>query len=156
MKTDKSNAQLAPVIIGKLLNIGGMLQRKGNQILQPFGFNQQQFSIFFEIAKKEKVKQKDIINRLLLEKAHISKVVKKLQKMELIIVTEADEDKRSYWLELTHKGKEILSKCMIIFEEWNESWLGNIDEKQLITILENLTLLQAIFKNKIQDEKETL
>jgi len=147
------NLQIAPVIIGKLLNIGGMLQRYGNRVLMPFGLNQQQFSIFFEIAKERKVKQKEMVNRLLLEKAHVSKVVKKLHKMELVTITTSDEDKRSSWLAPTLKGKQLLSKCMQIFEKWNEEWLEAIDDKQLNSILDNLTQLQAVFEEKIQEKE---
>ncbi len=145
------NLQLAPIIIGKLLNIGGMLQRNGNRLLMPFGLNQQQFSIFFEIAKARKVKQKEMVNRLILEKAHVSKVVKKLHKMELITITTSDEDKRSYWLAPTPKGRKLLSKCMQSIEKWNEEWLKAIDDKQLISILENLTHLQSVFENKMHE-----
>lgn len=146
------NSELSSIIIGKLLNIGGMLQREGNRILLPFDLNQQQFSIFFEITKAGKMKQKEMVNRLLLEKAHVSKVVKKLQKLELITVKALDEDKRSSWLSPTRKGEQTLRKCMEIFTKWNKEWLDAIDDKQLISTLENLTQLQAVFKNKIQNE----
>jgi DNA-binding MarR family transcriptional regulator len=131
------------------MNIGGMLQRLGNRILLPFGLNHQQFSVFFEIAKAGKVKQKDMVNRLLLEKAHVSKIVKKLHNMELINVTPSKEDKRSSWLSATPKGKQILKKCMNRFKKWNREWAGSINEKQLASMLENLTQLQAIFKSRI-------
>jgi DNA-binding MarR family transcriptional regulator len=143
--------QLAPIIIGKLLNIGGMLQRHGNRVLMPFGLNQQQFSIFFEIAKARKVKQKEMVNRLLLEKAHVSKVVKKLHTMGLIVITTSGEDRRSSWLAPTPKGKRLLKKCMLIFEKWNKEWLEAIDDKQLNAMLDNLTHLQAVFEDKIKE-----
>ncbi len=142
--------QYSSIIIGKLLNIGGMLQRKANQQLLPFDLNQQQFSIFFEIAQTEKVKQKDIVNRLLLEKAHISKVVKKLEKMGLITVTTSKEDKRSSWLTTTPLGDSTLRKCLEVFGIWNREWLGKIDKNDLAPILDNLTTLQAVFKNQME------
>lgn len=141
---------LAPIIIGKLLNIGGMLQRQGNRITLPFGLNQQQFAIFFEIANPGKVKQKDMVNRLLLEKAHVSKVVKKLHKMELITITLSDEDKRSAWLAPTPKGKHLLNRCREAFQKWHKEWLDALDDKQLGVILENLSLLQAVFEEKTE------
>lgn len=150
------HSQLAPIIIGKLLNIGGMLQRQGNKLLLPFELNQQQFSIFFEIVKVGKVKQKDMVNRLVLEKAHVSKVVKKLQQMGLITIMESDEDKRSYWLLPTSKGKKTLEECMRIFEKWNNEWLASIDEKYLNQMLNNLTQLQAVFKDKTQENQDPL
>ncbi|MBT3486563.1 MAG: MarR family transcriptional regulator [Desulfobacula sp.] len=143
-----NNEQAPGIIIGKLMNIGGMLQRQGNKMLQPFNLNHQQFSIFFEIAKAGKVKQKEMVNRLLLEKSHVSKVVKKLHKMELITISEIDEDKRSYWLTTTKKGKETLAQCTAIFREWHKEWIGEIDEAELSSILDNLTSLQNIFKEK--------
>ena len=127
-----------------------MLQRNGNRLLLPFDLNQHQFSIFFEIAKTGKIKQKEMVNRLLLEKAHVSKIVKKLQKMELITIITTDEDKRSAWLSPTKKGKETLKKCMKIFEKWNKEWIAEIDEKQLDSMLEDLTKLQTVFREKIQ------
>ena len=140
--------QMPGIIIGKLMNIGGMLQRQGNKMLLPFNLNQQQFSIFFEIAKVGKVKQKEMVNRLLLEKAHVSKVVKKLQQMDLITVSENDEDNRSYWLSITEKGEETLKQCTEMFKEWNKKWICEIDETELSSILDNLTTLQNIFKQK--------
>ena len=140
--------QIPGIIIGKLMNIGGMLQRQGNKMLLPFNLNYQQFSIFFEIAKVGKVKQKEMVNRLMLEKAHVSKVVKKLQQMELITITENDEDKRSYWLSVTKKGEEILKQCTEMFNKWNKKWISEIDDTELSSILDNLTTLQNIFKEK--------
>jgi len=140
--------QIPGIIIGKLMNLGGMLQRQGNKMLLPFNLNHQQFSIFFEIAKVGKVKQKEMVNRLLLEKAHVSKVVKKLQQMELITITENDEDRRSYWLSATKRGEEILMQCTEMFSDWNKKWICEIDETELSSILDNLTTLQNIFKQK--------
>jgi len=150
MKNTIDKSQSAPIIIGKLLNIGGMLQRQGNKLLLPFDLNQQQFSIFFEIAKAGKVKQKEMVNRLMLERAHVSKVVKKLQNMELISITSSDEDKRSAWLAPTKKGEETLESIMAIFHNWNKEWIESIDENQLSSMLENLNTLQNIFKEKVK------
>lgn len=140
--------QVPGIIIGKLMNIGGMLQRQGNKFLQPFNLNHQQFSIFFEIAKVGKVKQKEMVNRLLLEKSHVSKAVKKLHKMGLITISEKDEDKRSYWLSTTQKGEEILAQCTEMFREWHNEWISEIDDPELSQILDSLTKLQNIFKDK--------
>ena len=146
------NSQSAPIIIGKLMNIGGMLYRLGNRMLMPFDLNHQQYSVFFEIGKAGKVRQKDMVNRLLLEKAHVSKIVKKLHNMDLITVTQSDDDKRSYWLSPTPKGKQTLKECGKLFGEWNREWSGSIDEKQISSALENLTHLQDVFRDQIQPD----
>ena len=42
---------------------------------------------------------------------------------------------------------------MQIFEKWNKEWLKAIDDKQLNSILDNVTHLQAVFKDKIQGKE---
>jgi hypothetical protein len=42
---------------------------------------------------------------------------------------------------------------MQLFEKWNEEWLEAIDDKQLNSILKNLTKLQAVFEEKIQEKE---
>lgn len=138
------------IIIGKLMNIGGLLQREGNRLLQPFGLNHQQFSVFFEIAKAGKVKQKDMVNRLLLEKAHVSKVVKKLYQMGLISISETPEDKRSFWLSLTADGEETLARCRAVFRDRHREWTCDLGEAELFSLLETLARLQKVFKEKIR------
>ena len=140
------SSQSAPIIIGKLMNLGGMLQRLGNRMLMPFDLNHQQYSVFFEIGKAGKVRQKDMVNRLLLEKAHVSKIVKKLHHMDLIAVTRSDDDKRSYWLSPTPKGTQVLKECQKMFKAWNREWIGSLDEQQVTSTIRNLDHLQAVFK----------
>ena len=132
------------------MNIGGMLHRLGNRMLMPFDLNHQQYSVFFEIGKAGKVKQKDMVNRLMLEKAHVSKIVKKLLNMGLITVTRSEDDRRSYWLSTTPKGKQVLKECSKMFKGWNRQWADTMDEEQVASTLENLTCLQAVFRNMIQ------
>lgn len=144
------NKHLAPVIIGKLLNIGGILQRNGNKMLIQYGLNQQQFSIFFEICMAGKVKQKDMVNRLMLEKAHVSKVVKKLQSLELIRITSSQEDRRSAWLSPTKEGEELLKNCRQMFEEWNKVWMTDIDDEKVPAIVDTLDLLQKVFRKHMK------
>jgi MarR family transcriptional regulator, transcriptional regulator for hemolysin len=144
-----NKSETAPIIIGKLMHIGGMLERHGNKLLLPFGLNQQQFSIFFEIGKAGEVKQKDMVNRLSLERAHVSKVIKKLQNMELIDSTESEDDKRSSLFSLTQKGKIVLNECREVFKKWNQQWIVEIDEDQHGLIVDHLTKLQDVFKEAV-------
>lgn len=147
------NSEKGAIVIGKLLSIGGMLQKSGNQLLQPFDLNQQQSAIFFEIAKAGRVRQKDMVNRLSLEKANVSKVVKKLERMGLLKVIKAEEDKRSLWLSPTAKGEEVHNDCKKIFAEWNQQWLQTMSEETLDDIIHKLALLQETFRT-IREENE--
>jgi DNA-binding MarR family transcriptional regulator len=139
----------ATIIIGKLLNIGGMLQKTGNQLLLPFNLNQHQYSILFDIYKKERVMQKSMVNRLLLEKAHVSKIVKKLHAMGLVEIEASEEDKRAYWISITEKGKQTVKECKERIQTWNEDWTDELDEDQMKEILDSLAVMQQVFRKKL-------
>ena len=145
----KTNENEFPsIIIGKLMNISGILQREGNRLLLPYQLNQQQFSILFEIAKAKQVQQKNMVNRLMLEKAHVSKVVKKLQAMGLIQITPMPEDKRSAFLSMTEKGQKVLNECRTIFQEWNKKQFKTFTSSEMSRILDSVDKLQKAFLNK--------
>lgn len=138
--------EIAPIIIGKLLNIGGMLKRNGDQLVSPFGLNQQQFSILFEIANEERVKQKNMVNKLVLEKPHVSKMVKKLVSMGLIEIEESPEDRRSPWLKITPEGRKKVALCKESVGSWNTEWADKITKEELTELMDHLTVMQRIFK----------
>jgi len=147
IKIEDNEKDLSSMIIGKLMSVGGILQREGNRLLSPYRLNQQQFSILFEIAKAKEVRQKNIINRLLLEKAHVSKVVKKLEIMGLIKIVPLPEDKRSELLSLTEKGEQIINESRNIFNEWKKEKLKQFTKEELSQILESIDKLQKAFMN---------
>jgi len=136
------------IIIGKLMNISGILQRESNSLLLPYQLNQQQFSILFEIAKAKKVQQKNMVNRLLLEKAHVSKVVKKLHAQGLIDILPFPDDKRSALLAPTAKGQKLVDECRAIFQKWNKEWFEPFNVPELRQILDGVDQLQKAFLSK--------
>lgn len=146
-KTMNEN-EFPSIIIGKLMTINGILQREGNRLLLPYQLNQQQFSILFEIAKAKQVLQKNMVNRLLLEKAHVSKVVKKLQTMGLIDIIPRPDDKRSALLTPTAKGQILVDECRGIFQKWNKEWFEHFNAAELEQILDCVEKLQKALLNK--------
>ncbi len=140
---------LATDIIGKFSYIGGVLQREGNRLLKPFGLNQQQFLLLFEIGKTNFVRQKDIIEHLHLEKAHVSKSVKKLEYMGLITVTISSDDRRSAWLSVTDEGTLVLEKAYEQFCKWNKNWFEQFPSEELEELKESLENIEKWMIKKI-------
>ena len=149
METKNDNTinekEFTSIIIGKLMTISGILQRESNRLLLPYQLNQQQFSILFEIAKAKEVQQKNMVNRLLLEKAHVSKVVKKLQTMGLIDILPFPDDKRSALLSPTAKGHKLVDECRAIFQKWNREWFEQFNAPELLQIRDGIDKLQRAF-----------
>lgn len=139
----------APIIIGKLLNIGAMLKKNGDRMLLPYGINQQQLSILNDISVAGRIKQKDLVNRLLLEKSNVSKIVKKLESLELIKLESCEKDKRSFFLLTTEKGKQMHNEILDMLKVWNGSWIEKVEDKNIQAILDCLTDLQVRLKDEI-------
>ena len=152
METKNANTidekEFPSIIIGKLMTISGILQRESNRLLLPYQLNQQQFSILFEIAKAKEVQQMNMVNRLLLEKAHVSKMVKKLQGMGLIDILPFPDDKRSALLSPTAKGQKLVDECRAIFQKWNKDWFEQFNAPELLQILDGVDKLQKAFLSK--------
>ena len=89
-----------------------------------------------------------MVNRLILEKAHVSKVVKKLQNMGLINITPLADDKRSALLSPTSKGRELVNECREVFRIWSEEWFQKLTQEELLEILAGVGKLQAVFLGK--------
>lgn len=146
----ETNKNLKPdefpaIIIGKLMNISGILNKESNRMLLPYELNHQQFSILFEIVKAKSVQQKNMVNRMHLEKAHVSKVVKKLQSMNLIEVIPLANDKRSATLSVNKKGQQLVDECRAMFQKWNQEWFGEMTESEMQQLLNSLQRLQTTF-----------
>jgi DNA-binding MarR family transcriptional regulator len=133
------------IIIGKLMTISGILERESNRLLLPFQLNYQQFSILFEIARAGMVQQKNMVNRLSLNRAHVSKTVKKLQAMGLIDIHPIAEDRRSALMSPTGKGRKLVDDCRAIFRQWNQEWFGRFNPDELQQILDSVDRLQKGF-----------
>lgn len=130
------------------MNIGALLERSTNRLLLPHGLNHQQFSILFEIFRAGKVQQKDMTNRLLLERAHVSKVVKKLETMGLLEVIPHPDDGRSSWLSVSPKGRALVRTCQGHFEVQKRQWFRRFDTPELVRILEAVSALQGALSGR--------
>lgn len=130
------------------MDIGGILEREANRLLLPHQLNQQQFSILFEIARVGEVQQKDMINRLHLEKAHVSKVTRKLHEMGVIAIRPHETDKRSTWLKASPKGLALVQECQRLFKDQKQEWFQSVPTAELAQLLLGVEALQTVLSRK--------
>jgi DNA-binding MarR family transcriptional regulator len=143
--------EAASRLVGKLMNIGALIERESNRLLSPHGLNHQQFSVLFEIFHAGRVQQKDVTNRLLLERAHVSKVVKKLVDMSLIEVAPHPEDRRSAWLSVSAKGLSLVQACRSVFATRKRAWFRAFDTPQLQELVGGIAAIQAALVENMED-----
>lgn len=124
-------------IVFNLLRIGAFLFREGNRIVSEYGLNQQQFVVLKYISSHQPINQKEIYSHLLFEKSNLSKIIKKLEKLELIKKETDSNDSRYSLLTIKSKGGIIIEKAMNKFETYNSELLENYSEEEII-ILDNV------------------
>ena len=131
-------------IVKQLLVLGAFLQREASRITLDFGLTQQQFVVLKTIEEMGPLCQKNICCSLLFEKSNVSKIVKKLEKDKLVVISQDSQDNRVSSLKVTVKGRNILKKGMERFNEWNNSWLEGLSEGEISSALEVLEHLSNI------------
>ncbi len=83
------------------------LQIYVNQKFTKYGFGSGQYLFFIHIARNDGICQKELSQRLIIDKATTAKAIKKLSELGYIYSIQNINDKRSFNLHLTEKGKEI-------------------------------------------------
>ncbi len=88
-----------------------------NRKFTKYGFGSGQYLFFNHIAHKDGICQKELSKRLAVDKATTAKAIKKLTELGYISAIRNKEDKRSFNLYLTNKGKSIQSDVRAILRE---------------------------------------
>lgn len=122
-------------------------QRLIKKALDPYDISHPQFvvlaiTMWFEL-KNESVSQSLIIRQSKLDKMTVSKSCKKLVMAGFINRMEHKEDTRAKSVQLTKKGKELISKLVPIIEKIDEEFFGVIhgnDRNAFLKLLNNLLL----------------
>jgi DNA-binding MarR family transcriptional regulator len=129
-------------MVRSLLRLGAFLQREGTRIVKAFDLNQQQFVVLKEIEEKGPLSQRDICSGLLFEKSNISKMVKKLAKAGLVSMIQSPLDGRLSLLQVSDKGKRVVSECMGMLDHWNKKWLDSLSREDVAAALRVLEKLE--------------
>ena len=133
-------------IIAGLLKVGSHLQRVGDIIASEYHINQQQFVVLNKIGNRKELIQKDIISDLVLNKSHVSKMLKKLKRLGYINILEPTNDKRTTVIKLTDAGHTVWQECLNDFNKWNSDWLKTLTSKQLDQINQNINELAKLLE----------
>ncbi len=78
--------------------------------LSQYGVTPPQSSILWILAKTKEVSQTEIVRALMLDKANVSALVRKLKEEGYLQVRQAENDGRKSMLSLTQKGKDMVKK----------------------------------------------
>jgi MarR family transcriptional regulator, organic hydroperoxide resistance regulator len=120
-------------------------QRLIKQALEPHNISHAQFVILAILlwwqGQKKDATQVDIINMSKLDKMTVSKSLKKLTGMELVVRHENQEDARAKSVQLTGLGAKLATKLVPVVEGIDAEFfgkIGNNDQQDLIRALQKL------------------
>lgn len=115
-----------------------------NRNLSPLGFGSGQYLYFNHIANNEGITQKELSNRLAIDKATTAKAVHKLNELGYIEQRQSETDKRFYNLYLTDEGRTILPEVRRRLQSTRQILQQGMTEEES---RESLRLLHMMLEN---------
>lgn len=120
-----------------------------NHKLKELEISSGQYDFFLIIAKYEGINQKELGDRLYVEKSTTAKAVKHLEAKGYIYKNQVEKDKRYFSLYLTKKGREAKTTVEAVFSEILDIFSKDIPES---VIEETVLVLKKVISN-LSEEK---
>ena len=131
-----------------LLNIyysASCLKKKAGEFFRPFGLTDVQFNLMmllkYQSGKDEGLCQAQLSNMMLVNRANITFLIDRMEKVDLVIRTPAPDDRRSNIVKLTGRGRELLAQIEPLYTKEVKRIMAalNLDEqKTVIKMLERI------------------
>ena len=93
-----------------LLKVSRLVNHLYHQELASSGITPPQAAILWVLSKAEEISQTDVVRTLMLDKANVSALIRKLKTGGFVKVRQSSHDGRKSLLSLTPKGKEAMKK----------------------------------------------
>ncbi|MCB8840405.1 MarR family winged helix-turn-helix transcriptional regulator [Aurantimonas sp. VKM B-3413] len=110
--------------------------------LADHGLRPGEFSVLMVMHRNVRVRQGVLAQRLMIKRAHMTKLIRALEDRGLVERTIPDDDRRSVELSLTPKGHEFVENNLGFFqafEEINAERLTPAEKAELMALLRKLT-----------------
>lgn len=126
------------------------ISRLLNLKLKPYEVTVEQWTVLKRLHEVDNINQKDLSERTDKDQATLTKILDLLEKRELAIRKQNPDDRRSYLVGITDKGKRLTEELIPFVESIFTNIIGNIPKENL----ENyMFVLQQLHKN-IESYKE--
>lgn len=150
----EKNLNEGSMLIVALIYLGLELRDSGTKYLfSEFGLDVETFEILLMINLIGSIKPNELSKNVFMHPAKITRVLDRLESMQAIIKTPDKTDRRSYTINLTEHGSELVKKGIMKFKGSSESlpsWIG----KERFEMYKHITLelIRALDSEK-NDEK---
>ncbi len=119
------------VLIVALIHLGMLLREDGNKLIfRPLGIGVNEFEALFIISSHESARPTDIVKNSLMHPAKITRVLDRLEEIGATIRVPDTADRRSYILELTKTGRELLERAIESFRSISKISFKSLNNKE--------------------------
>ena len=128
-------------------------RRYYNKELEPYGFGGAQLRLLMPLYKMDGISQEKLAQTIKLDKTTIARTIKKLIDNGYVCRQRDENDRRSYRVFLTEKGRAIEPEMMKIFLSWEENLLSKFDDEEREYALKIVEIMHENASEMLQDEK---
>lgn len=114
-----------------------------DRYLEPTGIRATQFTLLVELSSTHGKTLTDIAEGLVMDRTTLTRNLKPLEKMELI-TTIQPADKRAKAYVLTEKGKELLERCMPLWQQAQDNVVNGLGDETYQDLLGKLTRMLSV------------
>ncbi|MGD2094407.1 MAG: MarR family transcriptional regulator [Phycisphaerales bacterium] len=121
------------------------LKKKAGEFLRPFGLTDVQFNLMMllrhQSGSAEGLSQAQISDMMLVNRANITSLMDRMEKVDLVVRTPDPNDRRSNIVKLTGKGRKLLSKIEPLYIDQVRQIMAALkqaDQENLIKMLEKI------------------
>lgn len=132
-------------------NLYRCTQAYANDVLQKYQLSSGTYPIIFALYNKEGANQNQISKDLNIDKAMVTRAVKKLIEIGYLRKEENSEDSRANRLFLTDLGKEVVPLVRAEMLHWNDMITKDLQEKEEERLLD---LLSNVLENAKRYKKD--
>lgn len=126
-------------------NILGLL----NQHILESGYALTEARVLLEISKITHCTSNALAARLNIDRSYMSRIIKVLEKNELITKVQSKKDNRINLITLTLKGNETIASLNQKSDEHIASLIQPLDENQLIKVTEAMKIIKNIISDRV-------
>lgn len=124
-------------------NVLGLL----DQHILDSGYSLTEVRVLLEISKVEHCTANTLVNQLEIDRSYMSRIIKRMEKDELITKVQSEQDNRGNFISLTEKGRQVIGVLNKKSDEQIASFIQNLNANEVSTVLEAM----KIMKNRISE-----
>ena len=145
---DSAEAARLHELLMDVVQAAGLLQPDQTVAGHPVSLSQA--FVLHELDTDTPLSQRDLAERLRLEKSSVSRLAAEMERKGLLVRERDPDDQRQYRLRLTDQGRAIHARMATTFHQQYEGWVGAMTPSERAALLEGLPALVRVIRQHVR------